>query len=31
MTLLWRLLRQRSAVDKALVETMLDHARSSWC
>ena len=26
MTLLWRLLRQRSAVDKALVETMLDHA-----
>jgi hypothetical protein len=30
MTLLWRLLRQRRA-DKALVETMLDHARSSWC
>ena len=26
MTLLWRLLRQRSAADQALVETMLDHA-----
>ena len=26
MTLLWRLIRQRSTSDKALVETMLDHA-----